>query len=367
MDRACSIVPPAPLDASRVPLEGRAPLEVRPRLFQFGAGCLELVDAGSAVSSTLEDVYAGCRVDEGASVLAAVVRQDDNVVSIRIREPGLDLAAVAYDLLRHQHLGGDVRIVASAARRPGWRSVAYRHSPDRPFTMISRGEVLVDLDREPFRYGANMLVSATMRAQRGLSFVHAGSAAINGRGLILAGRSMAGKTTLSLALATRGADIFGDDIAAIRPSTAEIFPFRRCCYVRPGPRARALGSVLQNAEPAHFGDARDDAAPRLRLDLQEAFPLCASGPVPLECVFFLRGFASQARIMEFSPGAEDFEQVLRPLAFDDVVAASWGERGSWLIHYLGLLSMLGKLRCYHVEAGSPDATTDAITALVEKD
>lgn len=67
---------------------------------------------------------------------------------------------------------------------------------------------------------------------RGFLFVHAGCVGWRGRGLVLPGRSHAGKTTLTRALVEAGATYYSDDYAVIDP-TGAIWPFPRRLYVRP--------------------------------------------------------------------------------------------------------------------------------------
>jgi hypothetical protein len=67
---------------------------------------------------------------------------------------------------------------------------------------------------------------------RGFLFVHAGCVGWRGRGIVLPGRSHAGKTTLTRALVEAGATYYSDDYAVIDP-TGAVWPFPRRLYVRP--------------------------------------------------------------------------------------------------------------------------------------
>jgi hypothetical protein len=57
--------------------------------------------------------------------------------------------------------------------------------------------------------------------RRGVFGVHAGGVALEGRGVVLAGTSGAGKTTLTLALALAGFDLLGDDMLFLRAEDGE--------------------------------------------------------------------------------------------------------------------------------------------------
>lgn len=67
---------------------------------------------------------------------------------------------------------------------------------------------------------------------RGYLFVHAGCVSWRGCGIVIPGRSHAGKTTLTRALVEAGAVYYSDDYAVIDHSGA-IWPFPRRLYVRP--------------------------------------------------------------------------------------------------------------------------------------
>jgi hypothetical protein len=67
---------------------------------------------------------------------------------------------------------------------------------------------------------------------RGYLFVHAGCVRWRGRGIVIPGRSHAGKTTLTRALVEAGAVYYSDDYAVI-DHDGSIWPFPRRLHVRP--------------------------------------------------------------------------------------------------------------------------------------
>ncbi len=77
-------------------------------------------------------------------------------------------------------------------------------------------------------------------------FVHAGVVAWNGRGLILPGRSHAGKTTLVSALISQGALYYSDDYAVL-DHAGRVWPFPQSLAVRRGSDARVF------TPPEQFG------------------------------------------------------------------------------------------------------------------
>ncbi len=62
--------------------------------------------------------------------------------------------------------------------------------------------------------------------------MHAGCVVHAGRAILLPGRSMAGKTTLTLALVAAGAQYFSDEYAVL-DATGRVHPYRRPPAVRP--------------------------------------------------------------------------------------------------------------------------------------
>jgi hypothetical protein len=81
--------------------------------------------------------------------------------------------------------------------------------------------------------------------------VHAGVVADDDRARLLIGPSDAGKTSLVLAFAVRGAAIFTDEVALIDPDGLQVVPFRRDLIVHQGSQ-HLLPEAVKTANPAHF-------------------------------------------------------------------------------------------------------------------
>jgi hypothetical protein len=99
------------------------------------------------------------------------------------------------------------------------------------------------------------LVELAVREAKGMVPFHAASLTTNGTGVLFAGSSGAGKTTLTLALAQAGWRLGGDDIAPIDESTGLVAPFPKPLNVRePATRAR-LGTLPRRVDwpPAEDG------------------------------------------------------------------------------------------------------------------
>lgn len=132
--------------------------------------------------------------------------------------------------------------------------------------------------------------------------VHAGCVARAGRGLVIAGASGMGKTTLTAHLVARGMGYLSDEAAPIhrKDGTVEPFPFR--LGIRPGP-ADDLARGLPAIDFRH-GDER-----KRLVDASALGAPPVAGPVPLHAVVFLAQRATPA--------------VSTPFKFDGPVVASF--------------------------------------------
>ena len=79
--------------------------------------------------------------------------------------------------------------------------------------------------------------AATLRfidQQRGSLLLHAGMVAADGHGCVIHGPSGAGKTTLTIALATRGTSYVTDETVCLDPATLRVIPFPKPLTIKRG-------------------------------------------------------------------------------------------------------------------------------------
>jgi hypothetical protein len=350
---------------------------LRSRCYRFGNGYLEIESNCRSVLDILEDVYGDCSVARapekaGVRLGCSVLSISDSPLSLLSFRRGAPPRVVerALSFLDYQHLGSEQEYVEVPSASAGWRLIARADLAPRPMLAASSSHVLVDRSLEPWRFTVNYLVSTVMCLQRDVAFVHAGSAGVRGKGVLLAGPSRAGKTTLSLALAARGHTFFGENVAAICRSTRTLLPFRRTGYVRSGPRARGVDDFLKGLarEPEPVRLPSLGVEPRIPLRGSELFPASASAsePLPLGAGYFLRGFADRPAVEPFMPSLADVEKTLKPLTFDYMVATSWGATpGVWLLKYLSLIELFSTIPCYYLDVGPPDETANLIENTTE--
>jgi hypothetical protein len=229
---------------------------------------------------------------------------------------------------------------------PAWTSLAFRGEAAPMFAL--RGEDCLFALVPGWRKAVTLLLlQRLMRVRRDAIFFHAGSVAVAGRGTLIVGPKGAGKSTLALALATRGHGLLGDEHAAYVPARHELVPVRRPVGVKPGPRARTSDDALARA-------GRDpDRDGMMRVPVEDLLPAPAPRPVPLRAVVFLRGFADEPRLLRVPPGREELA-ALQPVGSSFANAAST-ER------VFQLVRLLSRAEVFHLHPGPPDDTA----ALVE--
>lgn len=201
---------------------------------------------------------------------------------------------------------------------------------------------------------ANCAVNWVMQMQPELLFFHAATVAIAGEGVLIAGEKAAGKSTLSMALAARGHDFFGDEVAAVRTETFELAAFRRAVSVREGPQAPPVEERL--SDKCCFTETFPDGTLRSRAQASDLFPAVGARPQPLRWVFFLRGFEERPRAEPFRPRFEDL-RLLMPLA-----CTFWGTSSAARITQVARL--LSSVSCYFLYPGLPEDTARLVERIV---
>jgi len=196
----------------------------------------------------------------------------------------------------------------------------------------------------------NLAVHRVLMLQPDLAVFHAGSVAIDGRGVMILGSKGAGKTTMSLALAARGHAFLGDETAAVRLRSRELVPFRRAVSVRSGPTSVSVRDVIAGAGLPT--ETFSDGTVRTRAQIDRLFPRNTAQAAPLWGLVFLGPRAGRAELHEVSPGRAHLSQlgVLR--------STMWGAPPAMRV--VRLAGMLRAARAFVLHQSDPDSTADAL-------
>lgn len=230
-------------------------------------------------------------------------------------------------------------------------------SPDIPLTLDGENGVRVGDDPQPMfvfdgdrvrvrkidawrRIVSHMLFLRLIRRRSDLLFFHAASIGIGGRAFLLIGPKGRGKTSVSLALASRGHSFLGDETAIVEPATMLVHPFHRPVGIKRGPCASRVAEAL--------ADAQFPAEGILRTPIVNLLSIEESSPLPLGGVFFLQSFEETTRIEPVTAGRDELSQ-MQPLA-SSFAAGTAAQR------VFAMVRLLGSTRCYKLWPSQPDST-----------
>ena len=228
------------------------------------------------------------------------------------------------------------------AGRAGWTCFAFRGSEVPAFALRGRDCL--------FALGALWRMTIIwylfwrlLRIRSDAIFFHASALGIFDQGTIFVGPGGAGKSTLSLALAARGHNFLSDEVAAYKPASGELIPFRRPVGIKPGPRAFAVEKGLAPGLAERI--VRDGF---VRVDIRSLFAVEPPRTVPLRRIVFLREFARRPSLKRIAPMREQISE-LQPL-MSSFLNASHSRR------VFELARLLSSAQVYQLHPGDPDDT-----------
>jgi hypothetical protein len=319
--------------------------------YRFADGCLVLDCEDEALLRRFSEIYPE-GADQGPASGPAL--QVKCVIRVHGEAP---VAAVIFDdpesldsFAFCQSLFPDRGYLEGPSGSDGWRTISSRQNPGEPQVALCENYALVDQRQIWQPFIANYAINRVLRLQREILFFHAASIGIDGRGAMIVGPKASGKTTTAMALAARGHDFLGDEIAAVHRSTKEMRPFRRAVSIRNGPRARRVDEHLSRR---HYpAEKFPDGDERTLVNIGTMFPEAGVSPTTLSCVFFLRRFAERPTAQHFAFSLDHF-RMLSPLA-----CSMWGiPVGARMMDMSGLLR---GVKCYVLDPGQPDNTADLV-------
>ena len=333
--------------------------------FRIGDVCLELVSDYQDLLDQFETRYRDCGV-------AGRSRDSMNVRCTAGYLPGTSLLWLSFDgpnlpdpigaaltpfrMLRHLR-----HYVELKGPLPGWRMLVNTEAGNRTLAAGDSRTLVINLDESPPEFAADCIVGLVQGAQQGVLFLHAASFGMAGAGALLIGRSQAGKSTTSVALAARGHSFLGDDLAAVRLATREVLPFPKSAGLRDGSFVRSLDGRVRACRHTTVTDCRGIA--RTLVSMADMFPASVGGPLPLRFAFLLDGFDERVAITAFRPQIGDVRR-LKSVVSETI--PSWGiSPGRDLMKFLTVAKLLSELHCYLVELGSADESAAAIENVME--
>jgi hypothetical protein len=334
------------------------------RVVQLADARLHLAAEDAALLEPVTLVYGECSPvsatqTAGADVYCGLSRGDRPAhLLISFQGDALpDLAGVALAVLHPPR--NQPRYRAGELRPDGWRLVG---GEDRPVVATDGRRILVDTDRVPGDFVAELLAGVAFALQRQLLVVHAAALRIGGRGVLLTGPSHGGKTTTAAHLASRGHALLGDELSALRLSSGELVPVRRAMTLRAGPREPDLAARLLADRSAALRSAAGRSGPH-RID--RLFGEAPAGRVRLGGLFVLSGFAGEPHCEPFQPTLADRE-VFEYLVANDVALISWGLTAErHVLSLMALRHILSRTRCWRLTLGPPAATARLIERRME--
>ncbi|HLY63029.1 MAG TPA: hypothetical protein VKV95_19960 [Terriglobia bacterium] len=324
--------------------------------YQLGEGFLGVAADDSSFKLRFRQIFAECSTPPPNAgqgpVVKIMVRSLDqpSLALINIEDPEpLDSIQFALSLFANR---GFVEVPSPVA---GWRLLAGPGKRTEPLMAVQGNLAIADRNQPWQAMVANCVVNRVLRLQPNHLFFHAASVAIHGSGILLSGPKGSGKTTTSIALASRGHSFLGDEVAAVRTNSNELIPFRRSVAIKPGPCAQIVDERLK--EGMYTTELLPDGTARVQIALGTLFPDSIAQPSPLRSIFFLRGFAARARAEQFSPKINHV-QLLAPLG-----GTLWGVSPSQRM--MRFLSLLSKIRCYFLDVGAPEETASLVEDTME--
>jgi hypothetical protein len=193
------------------------------------------------------------------------------------------------------------------------------------------------------------LLTTVSSLANGRDLFHAGVVSLDGAGVVMVAPSKMGKTTLTLQLVSRGCGFLSDEIACLDPETGLLEPFPRKINLRESTRELLGLEALAEAHPERL----EASSGELSVDIEEMVPGSLAGPCPLRYLLFPAGIADE-------PWLEPLARTNVLFRLFDHALIRLRDPAARLFRYA---SLLGRVECYTLVMGEPDATADLILQL----
>jgi hypothetical protein len=342
-----------------VPTEVQGTEDVlREERYLFGRYLLCMKCEDTSFSRRFRDIFSECSYDAAGDgdmprldLRVRTVRSSPDVLAVSLVPNLIDGVDFVRQLLPER------QYLECTGLTPNWRMLALPEAPHEPVFAFGPSAILVSRSHPWQHMVAMYAISNAFRLQPDIFVFHAASVAVGGKGVFLFGNRGAGKTTLSLCLASRGHAFLGDEWGAVSTVTSELLPLRRVVSIRQGPQADNVDEYLRN----HLcdGEILPDGTGRVRAKVGAMFPHASARIVPLTHAFFLRRFAARPAVEQFARNGAELPQI------SPLLGTIWGHSPSH--RALELLRTLGKARWWHLDVGgSPEETAELVEETVKE-
>jgi len=256
----------------------------------------------------------------------------------------MDSSQIPFDGHEFNFALAQERVFSRVEGSDDWLVVRFQDNGTLAFAFRGN-DCLLGLD-SPWQKSINWFLHwRLLRTRTDAIFFHASALGIGGQGTIFVGPKGGGKSTVALALASRGHNLLSDETAGYQPATGMLVPFRRPVGIKSGPRCRAVSRGLDATTAAAID--RDGFA---RVDVNSLFAVEAPRTFPLRRIVFLRGFRDRPDIARIEPGRSEVIE-LQPL-LGSFLNASHSQR------VFELVRLLSTAKVYRLHAGDPDQTAE---------
>jgi hypothetical protein len=177
------------------------------------------------------------------------------------------------------------------------------------------------------------LISALKRAVPNLDFAHASAISKNGLGVLLAGQSGAGKTTIAVGCAMRDFVLLAEDVACASLARANLYPFLGQPRIRPS--ANPLLDRLGQSEP-------------------HTAPAASSHRLGIVCL--LDGFGDRCQVRKLCPSDGAWQLARHVLLRRDAAGVTMSR----------IAELLSHVPCYALTCGPLEETIDVVRELADR-
>ncbi|MBI5788088.1 MAG: hypothetical protein HZA78_04445 [Candidatus Schekmanbacteria bacterium] len=182
---------------------------------------------------------------------------------------------------------------------------------------------------------------------------HAAALGLNGKGIVIAGDTMAGKTTLTLALANAGFDLLSDEVCCLEYNSFNLIPFPKCMFLREKTKKLLPDLFDRYKDNPIFNDSKEN---RWLVTSEDLGIKATKNRYKTSHFFLLKGFKDEP---EYTPVAE--HEVLLYL-----LSSSYAKIENPPNALYSLSPLVNNVKCYNLWPGKVENTVDLIKEFIKQ-